>query len=298
MKLISTTVLLLMLSFFSIKAQMPIIVTEDSLKIGNNLFPGILVIIPEVEYAITVSNWIKLLESGSRSKVVTENGEMTIFGARLKDFTDYPQINVYSTLLDKDSLLYLGVVFELKKDQYIERSTGEPDLARAKNFLFNFAKKQYIELAEGQLKVEENKLKVLEKELGSLERDETGMKKSGSSYEKNLTAEKENLTSLNNDLISLSASIEQHRGDLARMTTGTEKDEKVAYIKDLDKQKTLKSVTKTENRISKYQKEIAKIKTSIPKNDVSQSKSQDQISAQEEIVQKFTDKLNMIKEFR
>jgi len=300
MKLISTTVLLLMLSFFSIKAQIPIIVTEDSLKIGNNLFPGILVIIPEVEYAITVSNWIKLLESGSRSKVVTENGEMTIFGARLKDLTDYPQINVYSTLLDKDSLLYLGVVFELKKDQYIERSTGEPDLARAKNFLFNFAKKQYIELAEGQLNVEEKKLKVLEKELGSLERDETGMKKSGSSYEKNLTAEKENLTSLNNDLISLSASIEQHRGDLARMTTGTEKDEKVAYIKDLDKQKkkTLKSVTKTENRISKYQKEIANIKTSIPKNDESQGKSQDQINAQEAIVQKFTDKLNMIKEFR
>lgn len=52
------------------------------------------------------------------------------------------------------------------------------------------------------------------------------------------------------------------------------------------------------NRISKYQKEIAKIKTSIPKNDKRQEKSQDQISSQEDTVQNFSDKLNMIKEFR
>lgn len=300
MKLKSVMVLLLLISFCSVNGQKPIICKEDSLKIGNNLLPGILVIIPEVEYASTVAAWTKLLESGSKSTVVTENGEMTIFGARLKDVTDYPQINVYSKLLDRDSLLHLGVAFELKKDQYIERATGEPDLARAKTFLFNFAKKQYIGLAVDQLKAEEKKLKALEKELGSHEKDVTGMEKSGRSYEKNLAAEKENLTSLNNDLISLSAAIEQHRGDLARMTTGTEKDEKVAYIKDLDKQKkkTLKSVTKTENRISKYQKEIAKIKSSIPKNDKIQGEFQDQISSQEAIVQKFSDKLNMIKEFR
>ncbi|MCX6333012.1 MAG: hypothetical protein NT092_01745 [Bacteroidia bacterium] len=300
MKLKSALAFLLLIPVLSSNAQKAIICKEDSLKIGNERLPGISVIIPEVDYATTVADWIKLLQSGTKSKVVTENGEMTIFGAILKDVTEYPQINVYSKLLDRDSVLYLGVVFELKKDQYIERATGEPDLARAKTFLFNFAKKQYIRLAEDQLKAEEKNFKEMEKELGSLQKDETGMERSIRSYEKNLTTEKDNLNSLNNDLISLSAAIEQHRGDLAKLSTGTEKDEKVAYIKDLDKQKkkTLKYVTKTENRISKYQKEIEKVRSSIPKNDKIQVKFQEQIDQQEANVQKYTDKVNLIKEFR
>jgi hypothetical protein len=144
MKTIYSLIVLVMIPCFAIKAQKPIILSEDTLRIGNGLFPGLSVIIPEANYANTLKNWTKLLESGTKSKVVTENTEMTIFGANIKNLTDYP-VNVYSILLDRDSALYLAATFELKKDVYIERATGEAEFANAKNILFNFGKDQYIE---------------------------------------------------------------------------------------------------------------------------------------------------------
>ncbi len=207
------------------------------------MLPSISVVIPEVTYEKTLNDWIKTLQSGTKSKVVTENGEMTIFGAILKDITEFP-VNVYSKLLDRDSALYLAVAFEIKKDQYIERATGEAELSRAKAFLFNFAKEQYIGLVEDQLKAEQNKLRDLDKELGSLDKDKSGMEKSIRSNDKSITSEKDKLIALNNELTSLSAAIDEHRRVLSGMQPGEEKDEKAAYLKDLDKQKkqTMKAI--------------------------------------------------------
>jgi hypothetical protein len=299
MRLKSTLALLLLISFFSVKAQKPIILSEDSLKIGNGLLPSISVVIPEVPYEKTLSEWVKTLQSGTKSKVVTDNGEMTIFGAIIKDITEYP-VNAYSILLDRDTALYLAVTFELKKDQYIERATGEAELTRAKAFLFTFAKEQYIELVEEQLKAEDKKLKDLEKELGSLEKDESGMEKSIRSNERTIATEKDRIIALNDELTSLSAAIEEHRRILSGMKPGEEKDDKEAYLKDLDKQEKqkMKAITKSENKVSKSEKAIEKAKTDIPKTGQMQDKFKDQIDAQEAVVQKFTDKLNTVKAYK
>jgi hypothetical protein len=93
--------------------------------------------------------------------------------------------------MDHDSALNLAVAFELRKDLYISRTTGETDLAKAQSFLFSFAKDQYIDLAAKQLKAEESKLKDIEKELGSLEKDQSGMEKSIRSNNKLISTEKE-----------------------------------------------------------------------------------------------------------
>ena len=299
MRLKSTVAFLMLMSFFSIKAQKPIICLEDSLKIGNGLLPSISVLIPEVPYEKTLNAWVKTLQSGTKSKVVTENGEMTIFGAILKEITESP-MNAYSKLLDRDSALFLAVSFELKKDQYIERTTGEAELTRARAFLFNFAKEQYIGLIEEQVKAEEKKLKDLEKELGSLEKDESGMEKSIRNNDKTITTEKDKLITLNNELVSLSAAIEEHRKYLAGMQPGTEKDEKAAYLKDLDKQKKqkMKAISKAENRISKSERTIDKAKADIPKTGKMQEKFKVQIDAQDAVVQKFVEKLNTVKAYR
>jgi len=299
MKLKSALALLMLLSFFSVRAQKPIICTEDSIKIGNGLLPSISVVIPEVPYETTLADWLKTLQSGTKSKVVTENGEMTIFGAILKDITEFP-VNVYSKLLERDSVLYLSAAFELKKDQYIERATGDAELTRAKAFLFGFAKEQYIELIEDQVKAEEKKLKDLEKELGSLEKDESGMQKSIRNNDKSITSEKDKLIAMNNELVSLSAAIEEHRKYLASMEPGVEKDEKAAYLKDLDKQKkqTMKAITKSENKINKAEKAIDKARTDIPKTGRMQDKFKEQIDAQDAVVQKFVEKLNTVKAYR
>jgi predicted nucleic acid-binding Zn-ribbon protein len=299
MKSISTVLLLILIPLSGIKAQKPILVSEDSLLIGNNRLPGLSIIIPEVEYEKTLNNWIKELQSGTRSTVVTDNGEMSIFGASLKSITENP-VNVYSKLIDRDSVLNLAVTIEMKKDLYVERATGEAEVARAKSYLFNFAKTQYIDLVTEEVKAEKDKLKDIEKELGSLEKDQSGMQKSIRSGNKRVSSEKDRLVVLNNELTTLSVAIIEHNNQLNTMEAGDIRDEKVKYIKDLEKQKkrTKKAISSSENRISKADRSINNANRAIPRIDNTQERTRTRITDQEAVVQRFVDKLNTIKAYK
>ena len=177
MKTKFTLVFLLLVPFYGIKAQKPIYVSEDSLKIGNSLLPGLSVTIPEAGYEKTLKEWLKDLQGGTKSKVITENNEMSIFGAKIRSVSPNP-INVYSKLVELDSMLQLFASFELKKDQYIERSADEAVFNQAKDYLKNFSKSQYIAIVKDQADAEEKKLRELQKELSSLENEKSRMQKS------------------------------------------------------------------------------------------------------------------------
>jgi len=288
-----------LIPFSIINAQKPITLNEDSLKVGTNKYPGISVTIPEVEYEKTLKNWVKLQESGTKSKVVDDGGKMSIFGAFSKNISENP-VNILSELTDRDSVLKLTAAIELKKDVYIERATGEAELSKAKQYLFDFAKEQYIDLVNEQLKLEENKLKDLQKELGGLEKDQSGMEKDIRSSNKLISSEKDELVVLNNELTTLSAAIIEHNAEYITMDPGEVKDEKAKYIKDLEnqKKKTVKSIKKAENKISKAENTISHANRSIPKNDDTQERIRRLITDQEAVVQKFTDKLNRVKAFK
>ncbi len=94
--------LALMLAAPAMHAQKPILVLEDSILIGNYLYPGFNVTIPEANFENTLKNWVKLQETGTKSKVQTEDGEMTIFGAIIKQVSSAP-VNIYSRLLNEDT---------------------------------------------------------------------------------------------------------------------------------------------------------------------------------------------------
>jgi hypothetical protein len=68
----------------SLSAQKPIIITEDSVTYGESKYPGIVVFIPEVGFERTEKNWIRELQAGTKSTVVSENGALFIFGANVK----------------------------------------------------------------------------------------------------------------------------------------------------------------------------------------------------------------------
>lgn len=280
-------------------AQEPINITQDSLRIGNNLVPGISVNIPEAGYETTLKDWIKIQQSGTKSTVVTENEEMTIFGAIIKDISANP-VNIYSKLSGKDSALNLQVAIELKKDLFIEKSSGEDEFLKARNFLHNFARDEYIGIVNQQVKAEEKKLRDLEKELSSLQRNQAGMEKSARSGYKTISSEKEKLIGLNNELTSLSAAILEHNSQLSRMPDGDVKDEKTDYVKDLEKQKkkTTRAIKSSEKKISKAENVINKTQRDLPKNDRYQGKAQDQLSDQEAVLQRYVDKLNTIKGYK
>lgn len=298
MKSLYTLMIITLITFASAYAQRPIRLTEDSVKYGSAKYPGISVTIPEVSYDRTEKNWIKELQSGTRSKVVTENGELSIFGAIVKDISPNP-INIYSRLVNNDSLLVLLVSFELKKDQYVEKSTGDAELMAAREYLKEFAKSQYVDFVKDEVQVEDKKLKDLNNELNSLQNEKSKMQKSIQSNRTTITEAKDNILLQNNELTKVTSELIRENNLLTSMEEGAAKEEKASYIKDLEKRKKkiLNDIESSENKITKAHNEISEAERNIPKNESQQETLRNKVAQQDQVSKVYTDKLNRVKAY-
>jgi hypothetical protein len=298
MKSLSFLVLLVLICSTGIKAQKPIVVSEDSLKFGKGSLPGLSVTIPEVNYEKTLKTWTRELQSGTKSKIVTENNEMSIFGAKIKNIGPNP-VNVYSRMMNLDSAVKLTVAFEMKKDQYIERSTGETELTNAKLYLKEFAKEQYLDVAKDQADAEDKKLREFQKELSSLEKEKTSLQKTIQSDNTDIVTEKDNITVQNNELASLTAEIIDQNKQLATTDDATTKKAKTDYINGLEKKKkkVQNSIESSHNKIDKLNNEIDKANSEIPRNEKMQEQVNEKIMKQQAVYDKFADKIKTIKSF-
>jgi len=296
----SNFALLLMLLFplSGIKAQQPINVYEDSLKIGDTMLPGLSVTIPEADYDKTLKEWVKELQSRTKSQVVTENNQMSIFGANIRSISSDP-VNVYSRLVSLDSMLMLYASFELKKDQYVERDLDESVFNKAQNFLKEFSKTQYLSVARDQVNAEEKKLHDLQKELSSLENEKSRMRKSISSANSNISSDNENISAGNAELTTVNAALAEQNAQLATMEEGPARKELEDQVKDLEKRKRKAehSIKSSERKIRKADSNIDKATGEIPRNERIQEKLKEQIAEQEAVYQKFADKLKRIKAY-
>jgi len=282
----------------SLHGQKPIKVLEDSVQFGNYLYPGFNVTIPEVDFDRSLKNWIKTQETGTKSKVQTENGEMTIFGAIVKEITPAP-VNIYSRLMNEDTLCRLLVAIELKKDQYIEPASGDIQLTSAKNFLKEFAKSQYIDFIKDELAVEEKKLRDLNKELGGLESSKARSQKTARNKRNTVTDEQEKLLVKNNELSLLANEIINKNNEMIAMPVGPGRDAMTTQIRELEKRrkKLQNEISKGETRIRKAKSDIDQADRSIPRNEDEQAVMKSRIEAQHGVVQRFIDKLNTVKQY-
>jgi chromosome segregation ATPase len=298
MKSISTLLLLIFVSCMEISAQKQIIVSEDSINFGKTRLPGLFVTIPEVNYEIALKTWIRDLQSGTKSKVVTENGQMSIFGAKIKEI-DPSTINVYSNLMNLDSMLKLRVAFEIKKDQYVEKASGEVTLTKTKTYLKEFAKNLYIEVAKDQADAEDKKLREIQRELSSLEREKTSLQKSIQSNNSDIISEKEKLIVENNELTTVSAEIIEQNKQMSSMEASAVTKEKTDYIKALEKRKkkALSTLESSQNKITKANSEIDKANLDIVKNQRMQEQVTLKVENQQAVYQKFADKLKVIRSY-
>lgn len=298
MKLNITLIILLLIPFYGIKAQKPIMVYEDSLIIGQSQLPGLSVTIPEADMEKTLKEWINELQSGTRSKVVTDNNEMSIFGAKIVEISSDP-VNVYSRIVPQDSMLRLYASFELKKDIYIEPSNSETGYASAYNYLKEFSKKVYIAVANDQADAEESKLRDLQKELSSLENEKSRMQRSIQSKTSSIASEKENIGVKNNEISAVSAALAEQNALLVRMEAGPAHKEKTELIKELEKRKKRaeNSIRSSENKIRKAGSDIDRNTEDLPTNERMQEKVKEDIAAQEAVYQRFLDKLKTIKSY-
>jgi uncharacterized phage infection (PIP) family protein YhgE len=285
-----------MLPALNLRAQKPITIMEDSLLVGKFMHPGISVTIPEVNYEKTLKNWIKQIEAGTKSKVVTEDGLMTIFGAMLKKISPNP-VNMYSKLINQDTLNKLMVCIELKKDEYLEPSYGDAQMMVARDYLKEFAREQYVEFIKDEVAVEEKKLKDLTGQLSSLENNYSKTQKQAESSRSTVSKEQEDLATLNGQLSQLSTDINRENSVMIGMDTGPEKEAQAARVKELNKRKKQlqKDISKAEKNIRKAESSIAQADESIPLNENEQTVMKQKIDEQTVVVQKFIDKLNTVK---
>ncbi|MBN2666611.1 MAG: hypothetical protein JXR67_08880 [Bacteroidales bacterium] len=293
-----TVLLFALLPLIAVNSQKPIVLSEDSIQIGRSYLPSLSVTIPEADFDVVLKDWIKEIESGTRSKVVNENGEMSLFGARIRKI-DAGDINVYSKLVRLDSMLQLFASFEVKKDEYIESATGSPAFVSAQEFMKEFAKNKYIDVAKSQADAEEKKLKDLQRELSSLESEKSRMQKNIQSNNSRISTENENIILMNNELNTVTAALAEQNSLLLTMEEGPAKDELEKQIKELEKRKKRaeRNVKKAERKIGKADTSIDQATGDIPRNERMQEKVKEQIAAQEAVYQKYAEKLNKIRAY-
>jgi len=294
----STLIILLaiLMSNTVLNAQKPIKVLEDSIPIGNYLYPGFNVTIPEANFDNTLKNWVKLQETGTKSKVQTENGEMTIFGAIIKQVSPAP-VNIYSRLLNEDTLSRLLVTIELKKDLYIEPASGDIQLTAARDYLKDFAKSQYMDVIKEQLAAEEKILRDMNKELGGLESSKSRTQKTARNKRNVVNDEQDKLLVKHNELSMLSNEIIYKNNEMMAMPVGAGRDAMSAQIKELEKRrkKLQREISKGESKINKARSDINQADNSIPRNEQEQGNVRSRIDAQQLVVQSYIDKLNTVK---
>ena len=288
--------LALLASAPGLNGQKPIKVLEDSVQFGNYLYPGFNVTIPEANYDKVLKNWIKAQESGTKSKVQTENGEMTIFGAIIKEISPSP-VNIYSRLMNEDTLSRMMVSIELKKDQYVEAAVGDIQLTSARNYLKEFAKDQYIDFIKDELAAEEKILRDLKQELGGLENSKARSQKTAKNKRNTVNDEQEKLLVKHNELSLLSNEIIGKNNEMMAMPVGAGRDAMAAQIKELEKRRKQlqKEIGKSESKINKARSDIDQADRAIPRNESEQNVMKSKIDAQQAVVQKFIDKLNNVK---
>jgi chromosome segregation ATPase len=298
MKSIFSLIILLAFSCLGINAQKPISVTDDNLSFGKQTLPCLTVSIPEVNYENIMKSWTKELQSGTKSKIVKEGNEMTIFGARIKDISPNP-VNVYSKMSSLDSMVKISVAFETKKDEYIEKNTNETDVEKAKTYLKNFAKEEYLELAKDQSDTEDKKLHDLQREVSSLDREKSRLQKLIESANTIVFNEKQNLAVLQNELNSVSDEMVEQNKQLSSPDADEVKKEKTDYINSLEKRKKKaeSAIESCQDKINKANSEIDKANREIPENDKKQQELSEKVHAQQAVAQKFAEKVKTIKSY-
>jgi hypothetical protein len=277
-------------------SQTPIELKEDSISYGAGRYPGIIVNIPEAAYESVQKSWVKTLESGTKSKAVYENGTYTLFGGNIKEISPNP-VNIYSKLDSRDSVVYVMATVELKQETYVQKGSAETELAGMKNYLKEFAKEQYLDVAKNQLDEQEKALRTLEKELSSYQKDESDLEKSIRSDENTIREQEDKLVIMNTELTNLSAEVITQTNEVNAMTEGTTKEERSKYLKDLEKKKKKLSndIESSENRISKSKQGIRNAQDAIPGKQANQKDVKARIDAQQAVVNKFQNKYNTIK---
>lgn len=295
MRNVFLTVFALFLGMAMANAQQTIEFTEGELEFGNSKCPGIWVNIPEADVVKVKKEWKKAIEKGTKSKAIETGDEITIFGAIMKDIITSP-INIYSSVVGKDSTVMLFASVEFSRDQFAVPETREYE--NLMKGLKQFSKDQYIGIVKDQLSAEEKKLKAMEKEIASLRKDQEKLEKGIESANTTISQETYKMATSQTKLGETDSSIEKQNNASETVDDVNKK----AFAKELrsleSQKKTLeREISSSETKIDKSKTLIEENTAAIPVNRTKQDELGFQINEQKMVVAKFAQKLSNIEAY-
>jgi hypothetical protein len=275
--------------------QKPVKVEETRIKFTHGEYPGIVLTIPEVDYSTIDKDWRSNLEQGTKSDVVIENGELSIFGAKISDISESP-LNVYSRIKTVDSAVILETVFMLKPNEFISSDQFAKEFSQAKNYLFVFGRSQYTSVAKEQLKGEEKTLKILEQKLETLYSEKTRLEKSIVDSKNKISQNQDEIGILKNDLINLNDQLTAEKAALSLLKNEEAIKQKESEIKTIEKnkKKSMDNITDDEKSIVDNTSAIDAANLNITTNLGEQENVKYQINGQKLVVQAAETKLKNI----
>ena len=295
MKNVFLTALLLLIGMVVANAQQAIEFAEDELEFGNSKCPGVWVNIPEADVAKVKKDWKKLIEKGTKSKAIETGNEITIFGAIVKDVIGSP-INIYSSVVEQDSIVRLFASVEFSRDQFAVANT--PEFESLKNGLKQFAKDQYSGIVKEQLSVEEKKLKAMEKEIASLRKDQEKLEKGIETANTTVSQETYKVATSQTKLEETNTLLDQ-KNSSSGSVSDADKKAFAKEVKSLESQKKSleKDIPASETKISKAKTLIEENTVAIPLNKTKQDELGIQINEQKMVVAKFAQKLSNVEAY-
>lgn len=288
--------LLLIITISAANAQKPLKMTDDSVKFGNTMCPGVWVDIPEVNLETVRTEWKKAVEKGTKSNALVTGNEITIFGAVLKDISDVP-VNIFSEVQLQDSMVRLFSAVEMRRDEFTKVNSKEHE--QLKKALKQFAKDQYVKVAQDQLSKEESTLTDLEKELSSIRKEKEKLEKEIQSANTTISEEDYKLASVKKAMEVTDADLDSKSTELSTMADGDAKKATQSEVKDLQKEKKsqLKDIGSSESKISKSNTLIGDNNNAILENLKKQEALVEKINTQKLEVDKYTNKLKTIESY-
>jgi predicted nucleic acid-binding Zn-ribbon protein len=280
--------------------QKPIEVSGTEFKLGQVVYSGVQLMIPEASYELVEEMWIKALEKGTKSDVSeAQNGEITIFGAYLEATGDDP-VNIYSQIIPRDSIVEMNACIELKRNEFITENTYESEFNQLKTYMQDFGKEVYTEVVKDQLKAEEDVLDDLEKELKQLQNDQEKMEKNISKEEHKIEVGEDDIRTLESDLAVKNEEIARAKVQLnSAGDDPVQKETLKDALKDLekDRKKILRSIKKERKHIVGNEADIDNTQVEIPSLVEQQNKKMQEIEQQRSRVAAFENKLENVKNY-
>jgi predicted nucleic acid-binding Zn-ribbon protein len=296
--ILSLIVLLLLCGGLS--GQKPIEVSGTDFKLGQVVYSGVQLMIPEASYELVEEMWIKALEKGTKSDVAeAENGEITIFGAYIEAAGDDP-VNIYSQIIPRDSMVGLNACIELKRNEFITENMYESEFNQLKAYMHDFGKEVYTEVVKDQIKAEEDVLNELEKELKQLQNDQEQMEKQISKEEHKIDVSEDDIRTLESDLAVKNEEIA--RAKVSLNSAGDDPVQKASLkdaLKDLekDRKKILNSIKKEKKNIVGNEADIDNTQVEIPSLIEQQNQKMQEIEQQRSRVAEFEKKLTTVENY-